>query len=98
MLNSIVLVGKLNKITKKENGVIFEVKVERNYKDENGENVYDNILCIYPNLNEREEYKFIELGCAIAVRGSLRVEQDGYYVHCKNVSYLSKEGVENGNN
>lgn len=69
MINQVVIVGRVGKITQKENKTVLTLKVPRKYKNSDGEYENDIIDCILSYYQVTSEY--LKKNDVVAIRGYL---------------------------
>lgn len=73
MLNSLVIVGRLSEMKEEnENKCIITLKVQRTFKNKNGEYENDFVECILLNSLARCASEYFEKGNIIGVKGRLQ--------------------------
>ena len=90
MLNTSMLVGKINEIINEGQGkTLLSLVVQRPYKNENGTYDVDLIPCILSGTISNSIEKYCKIGDVVGVRGSLRVIGTNLNLSVDKVTFLS---------
>lgn len=96
MVNQVVLVGRIAKITEEDNNAIIKIAVPRNYKNKDGEYEIDFIDCQLFESVAESTLEYCQTGDLIGIKGKLKSLADKIIMSAERVTFLTS-GCKNDN-
>lgn len=95
MLNQVVLVGRIEKIEKGENDTKMSIKVQRGYKNLNGEYDTDIIPTILKGMIANNTLEYCKINDVVGIKGKLENRGNQLMVLATELTFLSSKSIEN---
>ena len=89
MTNYFGLVGRIVNIDNHKKYIIVTLNIWRDYKEENGDYIYDNIKVMIKNKIKDSVVEYCKLGDVIGVSGTIQEYKKQYNFLVRKVSFIS---------
>ena len=94
MVNQVVLVGRVAKITEIGNDATIRIAVPRNYKNDNGDYDIDFINCQLYNSVAKSTLQYCNTGDMVGIKGKLKNIADKIILYAEKVTFLTSRNIE----